>query len=124
MGERWSFMILRAAFNGVHQFEEFQQELGIARNILSNRLSKLVNHGIMAREVSLVRTPALDSSVLNTLPARITSLTKEGPGQVLVSLDASGVTLLSRITQRSRQTLALEIGDQVYAQVKAGLLLD
>ena len=51
MGERWSFMILRAAFNGVHHFEEFQQELGIARNILSNRLSKLVDHGIMAREV-------------------------------------------------------------------------
>ncbi|WP_033074270.1 winged helix-turn-helix transcriptional regulator [Sphingopyxis sp. MWB1] len=51
MGERWSFMILRAAFNGVHHFEEFQQELNIARNILSNRLSKLVEHGIMAREV-------------------------------------------------------------------------
>ena len=51
MGERWSFMILRAAFNGVHHFEEFQQELGIARNILSNRLSRLVDHGVMAREV-------------------------------------------------------------------------
>lgn len=51
MGERWSFMILRAAFNGVHHFEEFQHELGIARNILSNRLSKLVDHGVMAREV-------------------------------------------------------------------------
>ena len=51
MGERWAFMILRAAFNGVHHFEEFQQELGIARNILSNRLSKLVGHGVMAREV-------------------------------------------------------------------------
>lgn len=51
MGERWSFMILRAALNGVHHFEEFQQELNIARNILSNRLSKLVDHGIMAREV-------------------------------------------------------------------------
>jgi len=51
MGERWSFMILRAAFNGVHHFEEFQQELNIARNILSNRLSRLVDHGIMAREV-------------------------------------------------------------------------
>ena len=34
MGERWSFMILRAAFNGLHHFEEFQLELGIARNIL------------------------------------------------------------------------------------------
>lgn len=51
MGERWSFMILRAAFNGVHHFEEFQQELHIARNILSNRLTRLVDHGIMAREV-------------------------------------------------------------------------
>jgi DNA-binding HxlR family transcriptional regulator len=51
MGERWSFMILRAAFNGVKHFEEFQQELSIARNILSNRLSRLVEHGIMMREV-------------------------------------------------------------------------
>lgn len=51
MGERWSFMILRAAFNGVRHFEEFQQVLGIARNILSNRLSRLVDHGIMARQV-------------------------------------------------------------------------
>ncbi len=50
MGERWSFMILRASFNGVHHFEEFLSELGIARNILSNRLGKLVEHGILARQ--------------------------------------------------------------------------
>ncbi len=49
MGERWSFMILRAALNGVRHFEEFQSELGIARNILSNRLGRLVANGIMAR---------------------------------------------------------------------------
>ncbi len=50
MGERWSFMILRAGFNGVHHFEEFLSELGIARNILSNRLAKLVEHGILVRQ--------------------------------------------------------------------------
>lgn len=50
MGERWSFMILRASFNGLHHFEEFLSELGIARNILSNRLAKLVDHGILNRE--------------------------------------------------------------------------
>lgn len=50
MGERWSFMILRASFNGVHHFEEFLSELGIARNILSSRLGKLVGHGILARQ--------------------------------------------------------------------------
>ena len=50
MGERWSFMILRASFNGLHHFEEFLSELGIARNILSNRLAKLVEHEILRRE--------------------------------------------------------------------------
>ncbi len=51
MGERWSFMILRAAMNGVQHFEEFQSELGIARNILSNRLGNLVKNGILERHV-------------------------------------------------------------------------
>ena len=50
MGERWSFMILRASFNGIHHFEEFLEQLGIARNILSNRLSRLVENGILKRE--------------------------------------------------------------------------
>ncbi len=49
MGERWSFLILRAAFNGLVHFEEFSSELGIARNILSNRLSRLVENGVMRR---------------------------------------------------------------------------
>lgn len=49
MGERWSFLILRGAFNGLHHFEEFQSTLGIARNILANRLGRLVQYGILAR---------------------------------------------------------------------------
>jgi len=49
MGERWSFLILRAAFNGLCHFEEFQSALGIARNILANRLGRLVGHGILER---------------------------------------------------------------------------
>ncbi len=50
MGERWSFLILRAAFNGIVYFEDFQATLGIARNILSNRLARLVAKGILTRE--------------------------------------------------------------------------
>lgn len=50
MGERWSFLILRASFNGLKHFEEYQSELGIARNILANRLGRLVEHGILERE--------------------------------------------------------------------------
>ncbi|WP_109808126.1 winged helix-turn-helix transcriptional regulator [Sphingosinithalassobacter portus] len=49
MGERWSFLILRGAFNKLCHFEEFQSELGIARNILANRLTRLVDHGILER---------------------------------------------------------------------------
>ena len=50
VGERWSFLILRGAFNGLEHFEEFQSTLGIARNILSNRLGRLVEHDILKRE--------------------------------------------------------------------------
>lgn len=50
VGERWSFLILRGAFNGLVHFEEFQSNLGIARNILSNRLARLVEHEILRRE--------------------------------------------------------------------------
>jgi DNA-binding HxlR family transcriptional regulator len=49
MGERWAFLILRGSFNGLRHFEQFQAELGIARNILANRLSRLVGHGILQR---------------------------------------------------------------------------
>ncbi len=50
IGEKWSFLILRGAFNGLQHFEQFQAGLGIARNILSNRLAKLVEGEILARE--------------------------------------------------------------------------
>ncbi len=49
IGERWCFMILRASFNGVKHFEDFLSEIGIARNILANRLTRLVEAGIMSR---------------------------------------------------------------------------
>ena len=49
IGEKWSFLILRGAFNGLQHFEEFQAGLGIARNILSDRLAKLVAGDILER---------------------------------------------------------------------------
>lgn len=49
MGERWSFLILRAAFHEVVHFEDFCAELGIARNILAHRLAKLVDHDVLTR---------------------------------------------------------------------------
>src|SRR3982751_4984113 len=49
IGEKWAFLILRGAFNELQHFEEFQAGLGIARNILSDRLAKMVAGGILQR---------------------------------------------------------------------------
>lgn len=51
IGEKWAFLILRGALNGLRHFEEFQAGLDIARNILSDRLGKMVAGGILQREL-------------------------------------------------------------------------
>jgi len=49
VGERWSMLIIRDAFQGVTRFDEFQARLGISRNILSERLDQLVSRGVLER---------------------------------------------------------------------------
>jgi DNA-binding HxlR family transcriptional regulator len=49
VGEWWSMLILRDAFLGVSRFDDFQQRLGISRNILNQRLNHLVEAGVLAR---------------------------------------------------------------------------
>ena len=66
IGEKWAFLILRGAFNGLHHFEEFQAGLGIARNILSDRLSKLVAGGILERSAD----PADKRRVIYSMTAK------------------------------------------------------
>jgi len=51
VGERWSLLVLREAFFGVRRFDQFQRNLGIARNILAARLQALVGHGILERRL-------------------------------------------------------------------------
>jgi len=47
IGERWTLLVLRDAFFGARRFEQFQKSLGIARNILTARLNRLVEEGIL-----------------------------------------------------------------------------
>ncbi|MGE0625603.1 MAG: winged helix-turn-helix transcriptional regulator [Pseudomonadales bacterium] len=49
IGEHWTMMIIRDAFFGIRRFDAFQKDLGIARNILSDRLKKLVAAGILEK---------------------------------------------------------------------------
>ncbi len=49
VGEWWTLLVLRDVFMGVRRFEAIQADLGIARNVLSDRLSTLVDHGVLAK---------------------------------------------------------------------------
>jgi len=60
VGEWWSMLIVRDAFLGVTRFDAFQRHLGIARNILQQRLSKLVDAGILTRVAYSERPPRYD----------------------------------------------------------------
>jgi DNA-binding HxlR family transcriptional regulator len=52
IGERWSLLIIREAVMGSTRFDEFQERVGVARNILTSRLASLVEHGILTRTQS------------------------------------------------------------------------
>jgi DNA-binding HxlR family transcriptional regulator len=48
-GDRWTLLVLREAFNGVRRFEELQRRLGVARDVLTVRLRRLVDEGVLER---------------------------------------------------------------------------
>jgi len=47
VGDKWNLMILRSALYGVRRFDDFQSELGAPRTVLSGRLKKLVEQGLL-----------------------------------------------------------------------------
>lgn len=73
IGDWWTLLIVRDAFDGLTRFGEFQKNLGLAKNILSARLRNLVTHGIMDM------VPAQDGSAHHDYV-----LTEKGRGLFLV----------------------------------------
>src|SRR3954451_13249199 len=57
VGEWWSMLILRDAFQGLTQFDQFQKSLGIAPNMLTKRLNALVENGLLERRQYNERPP-------------------------------------------------------------------
>ena len=49
IGERWTLLIIRDALLGIERFEDFQEKLGIASNVLTNRLKLLCDEGVLER---------------------------------------------------------------------------
>jgi len=50
LGDRWTLLLIREVVFGTHRFDDFAEHLGIARNVLSARLAKLVENGILEQE--------------------------------------------------------------------------
>src|ERR1700722_16617576 len=95
VGEWWSFLILRDAFRGIRRFDEFQSSLGIARNMLSRRLKRLVEAGLLETHPYSERPP----------PRHEYRLTDKGRDfyPVIMTLMAWG----NRWIQRDQTTVAL-----------------
>jgi molybdate transport system ATP-binding protein len=78
---------------------------------------------VQARDVSLTLTQQTGTSILNILHARVTELSPDHPGQMMVALDVGGCPLLARVTSRSARELGLRPGLVVYAQIKGVAIL-
>ena len=79
---------------------------------------------VQARDVSLTLSAQINTSILNILPVRVTGFSPDGPGQVIVGLDAAGTPLLARVTRKSMDSLGLVEGLQAYAQIKGVAILN
>ncbi len=57
VGEWWTMLVIREAFSGVRRFDDFQSNLGIARNVLASRLQSLVDNEVLERRQYQDRPP-------------------------------------------------------------------
>ncbi|MQY04950.1 winged helix-turn-helix transcriptional regulator [Actinomadura macrotermitis] len=49
VGDRWTLLVIRSALEGVRRFDDYQDALGVARNILADRLTRLCDEGVLRR---------------------------------------------------------------------------
>jgi DNA-binding HxlR family transcriptional regulator len=50
LGERWTFVVIREVFNGIRRFDDMRRRTAIPRQVLTNRLGVLVDHGLLRKE--------------------------------------------------------------------------
>jgi len=104
IGDWWSLLIVRDAFEGLRRFGEFQKNLGLAKNILAARLRNLVAHGI------LETVPASDGSAYQEYV-----LTEKGRGlfPLLVALRQWGEDFFFRSEESHVQLVDRKRGQPV-----------
>jgi DNA-binding HxlR family transcriptional regulator len=110
VGERWSLLIVREAVMGSTRFDEFHGRLGIARNILNDRLSGLVRDGVMTRTPSpdnaRIHHYRLTQKGLDLLPA-LAALMQWGDRWLHAEIGPP-IILVDKHTREPVRTIALE----------------
>jgi DNA-binding HxlR family transcriptional regulator len=117
IGERWSLLIVRDVMNGNRRFGEIQASLGVARNVLSARLQRLVEEGILERRAYQESPPRheyfLTEKGLDLWPALIALLNwgdrysagPDGPTKVIVHKECGGEVSERGICERCGEVL-------------------
>lgn len=125
IGERWSLLIVRDVMHGHRRFSEMQESLGIARNVLSARLQRLVDEEILERRAYQENPPRyeyfLTEKGLDLWPALIALLhwgdryteRPEGPPRVIVHKECGGEVSERGICERCGQVLTARDAKQV-----------
>ena len=102
LGERWTLLVIRDVFNGKRRFDQIQENLGVARNVLSTRLALLVEEGILEKRAYQERPPRyeyfLTEKGLDLWPVMISLMywgdkyepTPEGPPSIVVHKECGG----------------------------------
>jgi DNA-binding HxlR family transcriptional regulator len=111
VGERWTMLVLREAFTGRRRFDEMAEDLNIARNVLTARLQRLVEEGVL-KKVRYQERPErfeyrLTEKGLDLWPILISLLqfgdqhyAPDGPPVVLTHKDCGGTLDIHRTCER------------------------
>ena len=125
IGERWSLLIVRAVMHGNRRFGEIQESLGIARNVLSARLQRLVDEEILERRAYQESPPRyeyfLTDKGLDLWPALIALLnwgdryspSPEGPRRLIVHKECGGTVSERGICESCGKLLTARDAKQV-----------
>ena len=117
----------------VHSYDEINHliELDLGGNQFLSVTSPSTNHlageeirlRVYAKDISLTREPASDTSILNIIPVKIIGISESGLGQSIIKLSNREQDFIAKLTNKSVQKLSLKIGDEVFAQIKGIAIL-
>lgn len=132
LGERWTLLVIRDVFTGFRRFDQIQEHLGVARNVLTARLAWLVDEGILEKRPYQQRPPRheyfLTEKGLDLWPVLVSLLHwgdrhypgESGPQMVIIHKGCGGPIDDRRICRRCGKPIEVREARAVQGSVAAG----